>query len=493
MPSGTPPARRALDLERDDPSARPRPPVAPPRAEPSARTLRAVAAGSLRVASAVSASTRSLFRYLAHHGLAAGDAARGAAASDGVADAPARRSAESYLASPSSLHERVVAFQYEGDPSPAGGAAADEGYLRSLTDAAAHLDAAFNAQCPDSVMLLDISPPDVDAFDGERTAAAREMFGGPDRRARCPAQWEYPRCVGVVQMDVLLDICAKMHAWLGEYESRTVCLHARAGAGAGAAAALRFVAACYLCYSGEHEFAADALDAVATPPPAYAAKILAGAGHQGGGGVPSRDARGGGPGFEGPGSGGSDSSLTGFGIRAKVRETFGFRRRAPGETRSTRSPLRKFSYLSPNAPLDVPTGFEPDGAASTLGSPSRRRYMGFETDRAMRDPPLAGSRIATAAQRRYAQWLVAAMDAFASGEKSRRRARPGRVPAPPRRAARLAGRPRDRPVARRPGLARAGRRRRVAPVRARALPRRTRRRELRPGRRRAPETVRSVR
>ena len=180
-------------------------------------------------------------------------------------------------------------------------------------------------------MLLDISPPDVDAFDGERTAAAREMFGGPDRRARCPAQWEYPRCVGVVQMDVLLDICAKMHAWLGEYESRTVCLHARAGAGAGAAAALRFVAACYLCYSGEHEFAADALDAVATPPPAYAAKILAGAGHQGGGGVPSRDARGGGPGFEGPGSGGSDSSLTGFGIRAKVRETFGFRRRAPGE------------------------------------------------------------------------------------------------------------------------------------------------------------------
>ena len=77
----------------------------------------------------------------------------------------ARRSHESYLSQPSSLHERILAFQYEGvlldEAATTDNDAAwaeDEGYMDSLQDAADALDSAYNDVNPDSVLLVNISP-----------------------------------------------------------------------------------------------------------------------------------------------------------------------------------------------------------------------------------------------------------------------------------------------------------------------------------------------
>ena len=256
-----------------------------------------------------------------------------------------RCSHESYLARPSSLHDRILAFQYEGafpdeddgdDANTAAGEpwANDLGYVESLKDAADFLDSAYNEVHPGSVLLVNISPRLLRRQDLYR------LFG--ENIVEFEAQWEWPRTVGVLPMDRLLTVCASIHNWLSMSPHNVVCLHARAGVGAGAAQLLRFVSACYLCYCGEYEFVTDALDGISSPPPAYSIRIMNG----------STNATGGG----GSGSGTGRIGSLGYGLGL--------------------------------------------GGGGVGGG-------GYQ-------PPPSGSSIATAAQRRYAQWLVTALRAFTS-------------------------------------------------------------------------------
>ena len=164
------------------------------------------------------------------------------------------------------------------------------------------------------------------------------LFGGDARVLFFECQWEWPRSAEIIPMDTILSLCFAMREWLEKDDARVVCLHARGTHGSGTASLLRFLTACYLCYAGEHEFAADALNAVSSPPPGWIHKRT------------RRD--------------GADDEVY---------------------SRPFDSIRRGFSYLaSPTKP---------------------RRLSAANND---------GSALATAAQRRYAQWLIAAMEAVGS-------------------------------------------------------------------------------
>jgi len=65
------------------------------------------------------------------------------------------------------------------------------------------------------------------------------------------------------------------------------------------------VAACYLCYCGDFEFVTKALDAISSPPPAYAARLADGGEGSSGGGSGGGGGGGGGGDVFGSGSGGN--------------------------------------------------------------------------------------------------------------------------------------------------------------------------------------------
>lgn len=275
------------------------------------------------------------------------------------------RSAETYLAKPTSLHERVLAFQYETNsgystPDPDAPGFDHPGYERSLREASEFLDETHNASAPDSVLLVVVgaTPPPRTATDfcsvpvpgtspGTSPTSSRtpslassfpsHLFGGDARVRFFECQWEWPRSAEIIPMDTILSLCSLMREWLEKDDARVVCLHARGTHGSGTASLLRFLTACYLCYAGEHEFAADALNAVSSPPPGWIHKRT------------RRD--------------GADEVYS----------------------RPFDSIRRGFSYLA---------------------SPTKPRRL--------RDVNDDGSALATAAQRRYAQWLIAAMEAVGS-------------------------------------------------------------------------------
>jgi hypothetical protein len=168
------------------------------------------------------------------------------------------------------------------------------------------------------------------------------LFGGDARVLFFECQWEWPRSAEIIPMDTILSLCFAMREWLEKDDARVVCLHARGTHGSGTASLLRFLTACYLCYAGEHEFAADALNAVSSPPPGWIHKRT------------RRD--------------GADEVYS----------------------RPFDSIRRGFSYLA---------------------SPTKPRRL--------RDVNDDGSALATAAQRRYAQWLIAAMEAVGSSRDER--------------------------------------------------------------------------
>ena len=277
------------------------------------------------------------------------------------------RSGETYLAKPTSLHERVLAFQYETNsgystPDPDAPGFDHPGYERSLREASEFLDETHNASAPDSVLLVVVgaTPPPRTATDfcsvsvpgtspgmsptSCRTPASvsfpSHLFGGDARVLFFECQWEWPRSAEIIPMDTILSLCFAMREWLEKDDARVVCLHARGTHGSGTASLLRFLTACYLCYAGEHEFAADALNAVSSPPPGWIHKRT------------RRD--------------GADEVYS----------------------RPFDSIRRGFSYLA---------------------SPTKPRRL--------RDANNDGSALATAAQRRYAQWLIAAMEAVGSSRE----------------------------------------------------------------------------
>ena len=308
---------------------------------------------------------------------ALGGRRRGADASAlDVPDAEDAPSGETYLAKPTSLHERVLAFQYErasgaGASSRLVGASrllADApgfdhpGYARSLREASESLDETHNASTPGSVLTVVITPTPLDANDdandvrpeidpksssGSSGSFPSRLFGGETRVRAFECRWERPRSAEILPMETILCVCGAMHEWLAGDDARVVCLHARGGFRSGTASLLRFLTACYLCYAGEHEFAADALDAVSSAPPGWVAGRL------------RRDEN---------SNDGGDSRIDG-------------------------------GFVPPSARSAIRRGF------SYLASPTKPRRF----DASSRS---GGSALATAAQRRYAQWLVAAMDAF---------------------------------------------------------------------------------
>ena len=278
------------------------------------------------------------------------------------------RSGETYLAKPTSLHERVLAFQYETNsgfstPDPDAPGFDHPGYERSLREASEFLDETHNASAPDSVLLVVVgaTPPPRTATDfcsvpvpgtspGTSPTSCRtptassfpsHLFGGDARVRFFECQWEWPRSAEIIPMDTILSLCSLMREWLEKDDARVVCLHARGTHGSGTASLLRFLTACYLCYAGEHEFAADALNAVSSPPPGWIHKRT------------RRD--------------GADDEVY---------------------SRPFDSIRRGFSYLA---------------------SPTKPRRL--------RDANNDGSALATAAQRRYAQWLIAAMEAVGSSRE----------------------------------------------------------------------------
>ena len=279
--------------------------------------------------------------------LASADAALGGGARR---DADARffsekthaRSGETYLAKPTSLHERVLAFQYEnasGYPTPDAPPGFDHpGYERSLREASEMLDETHNASAPDSVLLVVVATPPSSSRTPAASSFPSHLFGGDARVRAFECQWEWPRSAEIAPMDTILSLCAAMREWLEKDDARVVCLHARGSHGSGTASLLRFLTACYLCYAGEHEFAADALNAVSSPPPGW--------------------------------------------IHARTRRDGA----DDGAARPFDSIRRGFSYLA---------------------SPTKPRRLSAANDG-------SGSALATAAQRRYAQWLVSAMEAFGS-------------------------------------------------------------------------------
>ena len=309
---------------------------------------------------------------------ALGGRRRGAGASAlDVPDAEDAPSGETYLAKPTSLHERVLAFQYErasgaGASSRLVGASrllADApgfdhpGYARSLREASESLDETHNASTPGSVLTVVITPTPLDANDdandvgpeidpksssGSSGSFPSRLFGGETRVRAFECRWEWPRSAEILPMETILCVCGAMHEWLAGDDARVVCLHARGGFRSGTASLLRFLTACYLCYAGEHEFAADALDAVSSAPPGWVAGRL------------RRDKN---------SNDGGDSRIIDGG------------------------------FVPPSARSAIRRGF------SYLASPTKPRRF----DASSRS---GGSALATAAQRRYAQWLVAAMDAF---------------------------------------------------------------------------------
>ena len=278
------------------------------------------------------------------------------------------RSGETYLAKPTSLHERVLAFQYETNsgfstPDPDAPGFDHPGYERSLREASEFLDETHNASAPDSVLLVVVgaTPPPRTATDfcsvpvpgtspGTSPTSCRtptassfpsHLFGGDARVRFFECQWEWPRSAEIIPMDTILSLCSLMREWLEKDDARVVCLHARGTHGSGTASLLRFLTECYLCYAGEHEFAADALNAVSSPPPGWIHKRT------------RRD--------------GADDEVY---------------------SRPFDSIRRGFSYLA---------------------SPTKPRRL--------RDANNDGSALATAAQRRYAQWLIAAMEAVGSSRE----------------------------------------------------------------------------
>jgi hypothetical protein len=312
---------------------------------------------------------------------ALGGRRRGADASAlDVPDAEDAPSGETYLAKPTSLHERVLAFQYEcasgaGASSRLVGASrllADApgfdhpGYARSLREASESLDETHNASTPGSVLTVVITPTPLDANDdagdvepeidaassgssGSSGSFPSRLFGGETRVRAFECQWEWPRSSEILPMETILSVCGAMHEWLAGDDARVVCLHARGGFRSGTASLLRFLTACYLCYAGEHEFAADALDAVSSAPPGWVAGRL----------------------------------------RRDTNSNDAFDPRIDG------------GFVPPSARSAIRRGF------SYLSSPTKPRRERFDASSRS-----GGSALATAAQRRYAQWLMAALDAF---------------------------------------------------------------------------------
>ena len=160
---------------------------------------------------------------------------------------------------------------------------------RSLREASESLDETHNASTPGSVLTVVITPTPLDANDdandvrpeidpksssGSSGSFPSRLFGGETRVRAFECRWEWPRSAEILPMETILCVCGAMHEWLAGDDARVVCLHARGGFRSGTASLLRFVTACYLCYAGEHEFAADALDAVSSAPPGWVAGRL---------------------------------------------------------------------------------------------------------------------------------------------------------------------------------------------------------------------------
>ena len=178
--SGGSRARRALDYDAGARDAR------TPVRSPSQRAVAALVS-PLRVLS------NSVLGYLARAGYYGTDA-----------DLASHRSRESYLASPASLHERVIAFQYEspgldggtpkrgderGDDARRG--THDAGYLAALLDAADRVDAGYNARCPDSVLLVNISPRPLPAAAAARSARAEAESSTSIASGSGHARWAF--------------------------------------------------------------------------------------------------------------------------------------------------------------------------------------------------------------------------------------------------------------------------------------------------------------
>lgn len=185
------------------------------------------------------------------------------------------RSGESYLSKVASLHEKVLAFQYECfDKASTSAPGFDHpGYLQSISEAAVVLNEQHNNVHPNSAMTIVLTPTEVPSY-----VSIFSQFGEKDGRLKLiKCQWEWPRTSEVLPLDVILKVCRLMYDWLESgvsTQNKVVCLHTCGGYGSGTASVLRFLCACYLLYSGEQNSVTDAINAVSSAPPAFVKKRL---------------------------------------------------------------------------------------------------------------------------------------------------------------------------------------------------------------------------